>query len=191
MKEKLPTMLSLSRILLGAAVLALYDASDPTRYVIALLLTLLGLATDFLDGYLARRWNAVSEAGYIIDGLGDRAFYVALVLAFVAVHDLSLLLAWLLLFREILIYAIRVLHGDSWKATNRHIRKYSLAHALSMRLWILTFYGSDALSIFWNFNVTQTRYFLTMQNLLVGCTLTAAYISIGLMLADYLQRDQV
>ena len=40
--------------------------------------------TDFFDGYLARRLNAVTELGKLLDPLADRVFIVALAVALVA-----------------------------------------------------------------------------------------------------------
>ena len=39
----------------------------------------IAVATDFLDGHLARRWNVVSSFGTIVDPIGDKALAIALV----------------------------------------------------------------------------------------------------------------
>ncbi len=43
-----------------------------------LLFTVLG-STDFLDGYLARRWNQVSRLGKSLDTVADMFFYISVV----------------------------------------------------------------------------------------------------------------
>lgn len=63
----LPTVLSLARIALA---FLLFIESTPVR-ICAILLAAL---TDFLDGFLARRLNQVSQLGTIIDPLADKFF---------------------------------------------------------------------------------------------------------------------
>lgn len=69
---QLPNALSIAR-LLGSPLLiwALPALSTPAMLI---LFGLLGL-TDFLDGWLARRWKIASEAGALLDGLADLVFY--------------------------------------------------------------------------------------------------------------------
>ncbi|MDP9068094.1 MAG: CDP-alcohol phosphatidyltransferase family protein [Actinomycetota bacterium] len=50
----------------------------------AVALYAVGAWSDFLDGYIARRTNQVSELGKLLDPLADRIFIAALVLALVA-----------------------------------------------------------------------------------------------------------
>jgi cardiolipin synthase (CMP-forming) len=49
----------------------------------AVILYAAGAATDFLDGFIARRWRQVSELGRILDPLADRVFIAALAVALV------------------------------------------------------------------------------------------------------------
>ena len=69
----------------------------------AVVLYAAGALTDFLDGYLARRLNAVTELGKILDPLADRIFIVALAVALVASDALPLWLALGLLARDVLL----------------------------------------------------------------------------------------
>jgi len=69
MKRRLPNALSLLRIVLAApAALAIRDGRD----VAALAVLAVAVATDGLDGWAARRWNASSEAGRVLDPLADK-----------------------------------------------------------------------------------------------------------------------
>lgn len=73
----LPNLLSGSRFVLAAGFAAL-DAT-PVR------MTLIGVAalTDFLDGWVARRVDATSRWGALLDPLADRVFVLAAVATFV------------------------------------------------------------------------------------------------------------
>ena len=75
--------------------------------------------TDLLDGFLARRWEVTSELGYLLDGVGDRASYLAALFICAYGVDLSLLVAYLVFFRDIALYAYRAF-DDEW---SNHIDK--------------------------------------------------------------------
>lgn len=72
----LPNLVSLSRLILAAVFVA-----DPGRgWRVALILA--ASATDFLDGYLARRQQSVTRWGALLDPIADRVFVLAAVSAF-------------------------------------------------------------------------------------------------------------
>jgi CDP-diacylglycerol--glycerol-3-phosphate 3-phosphatidyltransferase len=92
----LPNVVSMSRVLLAAGFLA--TSGNGER------IALVGVAslTDFLDGWLARRRNAVSRWGALIDPLADRTFVLAAVTALLAQGQLSALQYVVLLFRDLM-----------------------------------------------------------------------------------------
>ena len=57
-------LITLSRILLGAIIFVLLTRTE--MYWIALLLFFIASITDYFDGYLARRYNSVSQIGEIL-----------------------------------------------------------------------------------------------------------------------------
>jgi cardiolipin synthase len=65
-----PNLMSVARLLAVPVFLWLLFGRDD-RYGAALLLAFLG-TTDWVDGYIARRFNQVSELGKILDPLADR-----------------------------------------------------------------------------------------------------------------------
>ena len=52
---------------------------SPDKYLICMLLFIFAGLTDYLDGYLARKYNLVSEIGEILDPIADKNdyFYIA------------------------------------------------------------------------------------------------------------------
>ncbi|MCU7495012.1 MAG: hypothetical protein HF314_00530 [Ignavibacteria bacterium] len=67
-------LLSLTRLLLSVPVyFLLFRIEDSANYRIEIIAVLIfAAATDFLDGYLARKYNEISEAGKILDPLADK-----------------------------------------------------------------------------------------------------------------------
>ena len=72
----------------------------------AVILYALGASTDFFDGWIARRYDQVSELGKLLDPLADRVFIAALVVALVATDVLEWWLAAAILGRDILILSL-------------------------------------------------------------------------------------
>lgn len=164
-----PNLLSLSRIPLAGALILTYSSEDKAFYLASLFILLVALTTDILDGCLARKFNTASVDGYLLDGLGDRAIYVALILVFQASTDVLPILAWLLILREISMYAIRVSQVE-WHLKLHRTRKLSLIHALFFRLWILTIlyqHGSEMLGCGCNNNIVS----LVATSMLAGAVL--------------------
>ena len=73
------------------------------HYHIALGLVVFGMATDILDGYLARKLKQVSELGKILDPLSDKLAIGALVIALVVYRGFPLWAAVLIIARDLII----------------------------------------------------------------------------------------
>ena len=91
----LPNAVSMSRLLLAAGFVAL---REPTARV-ALLLA--ASATDFLDGWLARRFQSVTRWGALIDPIADRFFVFAAVCTYLLEGAISTATYFTLLSRDI------------------------------------------------------------------------------------------
>jgi phosphatidylglycerophosphate synthase len=92
----LPNAVSMSRVGLAAAFLTTTETSSRVALVAAASLS------DFLDGWLARRRNAVSRWGALIDPIADRAFVFAATATLVAGGRIGPIECVVLLFRDIM-----------------------------------------------------------------------------------------
>jgi CDP-diacylglycerol--glycerol-3-phosphate 3-phosphatidyltransferase len=104
----LPTQLSYLRILLAFLIMAVLFVPGWAAKAIALGAFLLAGLTDWLDGYLARRWHQQSALGALLDPIADKVLVLGVFLAFV---QLRLVPAWMVLvivFREALITGVRL-----------------------------------------------------------------------------------
>lgn len=92
--RRLPNLISLSRLLLAGLFL-------PAGRVARIALVCIAAATDFLDGWLARRTNTATRWGALVDPIGDRIFVLVAVLAYVLNGELRVFEAVLLLLRDV------------------------------------------------------------------------------------------
>ena len=77
------------------------DGADGALRWWALLVFLVASATDFLDGFLARRWSVVSVFGKLADPIADKALVLAALAALCVVDAVPWWPFWVLLVREI------------------------------------------------------------------------------------------
>ena len=73
----LPNAVSMSRLLLAAMFVALREP------MVRVALLVIATATDFLDGWLARRRQAATRSGALIDPIADRVFVLSAVSTYV------------------------------------------------------------------------------------------------------------
>ena len=115
-------LLTFSRILLAPIIFLLL--MNPDGYLLALILFFIASITDYFDGYLARKYNAVSALGEILDPIADKILIV-FVLFGLAVNlnsDLIAFIGAIILTREIWVGALRDLNarnnrGNATKVT--------------------------------------------------------------------------
>jgi len=77
-------LLTFSRIVLAAIIFLLLMSSD--GYLLALILFYFASFTDWLDGYLARKYNAVSQLGEILDPIADKILIVFIFMLLKGIH---------------------------------------------------------------------------------------------------------
>ncbi len=110
MRKNLPNLLTFSRVLvIPLIILAIFFPQKPAHWI-ATILFIFACATDFMDGYLARRWGIVSPLGQFLDPVADKLLVCSTLLMLVgtgAIRGLSLLPAVIILCREIIVSGLR------------------------------------------------------------------------------------
>ncbi len=104
----LPTWITISR-LLGVPIM-LYGLQVPTAQTrwILMVVFLVVAGTDWLDGYLARRLNQVTELGKFLDPLVDKLMVLAPLMSLVELRQIPAWGVFLILARELTIAGWRV-----------------------------------------------------------------------------------
>ncbi len=104
MTSLVPNILTAARLIAVPALAALmwadHGADGPLRWW-ALFVFLAASATDFLDGYLARRWQVVTAFGKLADPIADKALVLGTLALLIAVDDLAWWPVALLAVREL------------------------------------------------------------------------------------------
>ena len=116
MTWNLPNILTILRLvaapLIGVMFLLL---PRPFADWAALAVFVFASVTDYLDGYLARKWQQVSKLGTMLDPIADKAMVVIALAVLVVYSSLSLWIlfpATLILFREVFVSGLREFLGD-------------------------------------------------------------------------------
>ncbi len=73
----LPNILSILRLCMVPLFVVVYFSGLKDAHFLALLVYALATFTDFLDGYLARKLNCITNMGKVLDPLGDKMLTAA------------------------------------------------------------------------------------------------------------------
>ena len=104
----LPTWITVSRLLGVPIILYVLLDPTPTHRWISLMIFLIAAGTDWLDGYLARRLNQITDLGKFLDPLVDKLLVLAPLLALVELGEIPAWGVFLILGRELAIAGWRV-----------------------------------------------------------------------------------
>ncbi|HEY5900333.1 MAG TPA: CDP-diacylglycerol--glycerol-3-phosphate 3-phosphatidyltransferase [Burkholderiales bacterium] len=107
-----PNLVTLSRIVLIPLIIGLYYLPDDWisehgKNVAATGVFILAAATDWLDGYLARRLNQMSAFGAFLDPVADKLIVAGALIILVYLQRVDMLVALIIIGREIAISALR------------------------------------------------------------------------------------
>jgi len=136
---KSANVITLIRIALVPVFMVVYLLKLQYHEEIALVLFLLASATDKLDGYIARKYNQISDFGKFIDPLADKLLITA---ALVMLSESGIVASWavvLILAREFIVTGLRtvamsagrVIAANSWGKAKMVIQVIVVAFLLT------------------------------------------------------------
>ncbi|MBY0354437.1 MAG: CDP-diacylglycerol--glycerol-3-phosphate 3-phosphatidyltransferase [Rickettsiales bacterium] len=106
-KQRLPNLLTNSRIVVIPLLLAGFYLPAPERYWVPAAIFLYACVTDFFDGYLARVWQASTTFGRVLDPIADKLLVVVALFMLAQDGRADILPAVAILCREILVSGLR------------------------------------------------------------------------------------
>lgn len=112
MPFNIPILLTWLRIVLIPLMIAVYYMPASWFHVLdrnctATVIFVVAAVTDWLDGYLARRWNQTSAFGAFLDPVADKLMIAAALIMLVQLDRLDAIIAAIIIGREITISALR------------------------------------------------------------------------------------
>ncbi|HOQ16252.1 MAG: CDP-diacylglycerol--glycerol-3-phosphate 3-phosphatidyltransferase [Epulopiscium sp.] len=108
----LPNKLTILRVIMIPLFLLILLTNwlpDPQKRIIAVIIFALASFTDYLDGYIARKNNLVTNFGKFMDPLADKLLVTSALISLVELGDLSAWIAILIISREFIITGFRLI----------------------------------------------------------------------------------
>ena len=105
----IPTMMTWTRIIAIPLIVGVFylNIAAAERNLIATVMFIVFAATDWLDGYLARKLNQTSAFGAFLDPVADKILVCASLLVLVHLQRADVFVALIIIGREIAISALR------------------------------------------------------------------------------------
>lgn len=95
--KHIPNLLTVMRMILIPFIPYTYIIQD--NRVASIILLLIAAFSDFLDGFIARRFNLITDVGKVLDPLADKLLLIAVVWSLFYTHNfpIGLLIAYLVI----------------------------------------------------------------------------------------------
>ena len=182
MTWNLPNILTVFRLLCAPGVAIVFLLLPrPIADWAALILFASASITDFIDGYLARKWDQMSKFGAMLDPIADKAMVVTAIAVLAMLYGIDLLIvlpASFILLRETFVSGLREFLGDTagtlkvtklakWKTTLQMVAiavlffHGAVGHSAVYGLGVALFWGAALLTVItgWDY-LTKAMPFL-------------------------------
>jgi len=112
----IPNQLTVTRIILTPVFAIFFLVNDLTLNQISLIIFLIAALTDWYDGWLARKYNYISELGRFLDPLADKILTSTAFFCFVFVDLLNFWMVLIVVVRDLAVTLLRI-YGQYRKRT--------------------------------------------------------------------------
>ena len=86
------------------------------KYIIVGILFIIASLTDFLDGYVARKYNLVTDFGKMIDAISDKLLTNSVLIILACNGKISTIVAVVIVMRDIVVDSIKIVIGNQGAA---------------------------------------------------------------------------
>lgn len=86
------------------------------KYIIVGILFIIASLTDFLDGYVARKYNLVTDFGKMIDAISDKLLTNSVLIILACNGKISTIVAVVIVIRDIVVDSIKMVIGNQGAA---------------------------------------------------------------------------
>lgn len=171
----LPNKLTILRVIMIPffLIFMLTDFMGANGKYIALALFAIASFTDFLDGYLARKYKLVTNFGKFMDPLADKLLVSAALISFVELQTLPAWIVITIISREFIISGFRLVASDNGVviAASYWGKFKTVTQMVMIILLIIDF---------------QTSFFVILENIFIYLALILTIVS----LLDYLIKNK-
>ncbi len=150
----LPNQLTILRIILTPIFLYLFLSNNPLLIQISLGIFLIAALTDWYDGWLARKFNYITDWGKFWDPLADKILTSTAFLGFVFVGLLPLWMVLLIIFRDLFVTLLRVFaESRGYNFVTTYYAKWkTLLQMVFLYYLLLLYVGMNTKEIYLKYN---------------------------------------
>jgi CDP-diacylglycerol--glycerol-3-phosphate 3-phosphatidyltransferase len=105
--KNVPNIISLFRILAILPLIYFTQKDDVISITIGLVIFAIAALSDAVDGYIARKYNVISNLGKLLDPLADKLLVLSIFIIFLTKGQLPIALVIVVLARELTITGLR------------------------------------------------------------------------------------
>ena len=109
----LPNKLTMMRVILIPVYMVLWHLEFPGSNYVALAVFITASLTDFLDGYIARKYNLVTNFGKFMDSLADKMLVLTVMTCFCAMGRFPDWVLVIVMVREFAVTGLRLVAVDN------------------------------------------------------------------------------
>lgn len=124
-----------------------------SKYLIAGVLFIIAASTDFLDGYLARKYNIVTDFGKVLDSIADKVLVNGVLIILAVENQISVIIPVVIIIRDIVVDSIKMIAGQKAGAVGASWTGKVKTACMLVGLSLL-FFGNLPFEI-WNIRVSE------------------------------------
>lgn len=140
-------MISFSRILVAFPIVYLHYINDYQVNATIAILIFYGVISDYLDGYIARKTNTISEIGKMIDPIADKLCALVLFIYTVWIGWIPLWFLLLAMFRDISIMLGSYFIKSKYDKVAMAIMSGKISVNILALYWISVFFFQEATNV--------------------------------------------
>ena len=168
-KENIPNLLTLIRFIL---IPFIYASVLSKHYLTGLIIFTISALTDVLDGYIARKYNLVTDFGKMMDAISDKLLTNSVLIILACSGKVSTIVAVVIIVRDIVVDSIKMVIGNKGAA----VAAIGIAKAKTATLMV-----GIVLTLFYNlpfelFNLRVSDFLLAVAAILSVISACKYYI---------------
>lgn len=143
--RNIPNIICGIRMLLIIPIVYLTLSTNLQYNQIALILFIIAALSDALDGYIARKYDYITNLGKLLDPLADKLLVLSTFIAFLTTGDLSIIFVLIILTRELTITGLRSIAASAGVVIQASI--FGKLKTISQMILIILLFLNNIISI--------------------------------------------